>query len=171
MLVAVGVAVGSGANFTATSANPSNTFASGTLSIDNSNEGAAIFTPSNMRPGSPSQSGTVDIKNSGSLAGTFTLTRTNLTNSDTVNPLAGKINLVVTDCGTFVGATAPTCGDGDDSDKYTGTLAAMSSAVTLGSYTASEKHRYKFTATLDSSADDNYQGDNASARFQWDAVQ
>jgi spore coat-associated protein N len=171
MLLAVGVAVGSGANFTATSANPSNTFASGTLSIDNSNEGAAIFTPSNMRPGSPSQSGTVDIKNSGSLAGTFSLTRTNLTNSDTTNPLAGKINLVVTDCGTFVGATAPTCGDGDDSDKYTGTLAAMNSAVSLGSYAAGDKHRYRFTATLDSSADDNYQGDNASARFQWDAVQ
>jgi len=103
-----------------------------------------------MRPGSPSQSGTVDIKNSGSLAGTFSLSRTNLTNSDAANPLAGKINLVVTDCGTFVGATAPTCGDGDDSDKYTGTLAAMNSAVSLGSYAAGDKHRYRFTATLDS---------------------
>src|SRR3954451_9385484 len=126
-LVAVGVAVGSGANFTATSANPSNTFASGTLSIDNANEGSAIFTPSNMRPGGPSQSGTVDIKNSGSLAGTFSLSRTNLTDSDSANPLSAKIDLVVTDCGTFVGATAPTCGDLDDSDKYTGTLAGMSS--------------------------------------------
>jgi hypothetical protein len=169
MLVAVGVAVGSGANFTATSANPSNTFASGTLSIDNSNEGVAIFTPTNMRPGSPSHTGVVDIKNTGSLAGTFSLSRTNLTNSDATNPLAGKINLVVKDCGTFASGT-PTC-DAGDPDVYTGTLAAMSSAVALGSYAASEKHRYEFTATLDSSADDNYQGDNASARFQWDAVQ
>jgi spore coat-associated protein N len=171
VLAAVGIAVGSGADFTATSANPSNTFASGTLSIDNSKEGLAVFTPTNMRPGGPTQSGTVDIKNTGSLAGTFTLTRTTLTNSDATNPLAGKINLVVTDCGLYSGSTPPTCGDGDDVAKYTGTLAAMNSAVALGSYAASDKHRYQFDATLDSSADNNYQGDNASARFQWDAAQ
>ena len=171
VLAAVGVAVGSGADFTATSANPSNTFASGTLTMDNSKDSAAIFTPTNMRPGGPTQTGTVDIKNTGSLAGTFSLSRTNLTNSDTVNPLAAKINLVVTDCGLYVGATAPTCGDGDDVAKYTGTLAGMSSSVALGSYAATDKRRYEFAATLDSSADDNYQGDNASARFQWDAAQ
>ena len=124
-----------------------------------------------MRPGGPSHTGTVDIQNTGSLAGTFSLSRTDLTNSDSTNPLAGKINLVVTDCGTFVSATAPDCGDVDDVDRYTGTLAAMSSAVSLGSYAADEKHRYLFTATLDSSANDDYQGDTASARFQWDAVQ
>jgi hypothetical protein len=171
VLAAVGVAVGSGADFTATSANPSNTFAAGTLSIDNSKEGVAIFTPSNMRPGGPSQSGTVDIKNTGSLTGTFTLSRTNLTDSDAAHPLSAKTNLVVTDCGVYVDTTAPTCGDVDDVDKYTGTLAAMNSATALGSYAANAKHRYLFTATLDSSADNDYQGDNASARFQWDAAQ
>jgi spore coat-associated protein N len=172
VLAAVGIAVGSGADFTATSANPSNTFASGTLSIDNSNEGVAIFTPSNMRPGGPTQTGTVDIKNTGSLAGTFSLTRTNLTDDNTVPAtLSSKINLVVTDCGLYSGTTAPTCGDGDDVVKYSGTLAAMNSAVALGSYAAGSQHRYQFDATLDSSADNAYQGDNASARFQWDATQ
>jgi hypothetical protein len=171
VLAAVGVAVGSGADFTATSANPSNTFASGTLSIDNSKEGVAVFTPSNMRPGGPTQTGMVDIKNTGSLAGTFSLSRTNLTDDATVPAvLSSKINLVVKDCGLWVGTTAPTC-DAGDPDKYTGTLAAFSTAAALGSYAAGDKHRYEFAATLDSSADDAYQGDNASARFQWDAAQ
>src|SRR6185312_4802999 len=122
-----------------------------------SKNNAAIFTPSNMRPGGPTQTGTVDIKNSGSLAGTFSLARTNLTNSDTDNPLAGKTNLVVKDCGLWSGTTAPTC-DASDPDKYTGTLAAMSSAVDLGSYAAGDHHRYEFAATLDSSAGNEYQG-------------
>jgi hypothetical protein len=172
VLAAVGIAVGSGADFSATSANPSNTFASGTLSIDNSKENAAVFTPSNMRPGSPTQTGTVDIKNTGSLAGTFSLKRTDLVDDSTVPAtLSSKINLVVTDCGLFDGSTAPDCGDGDDVSKYSGTLSAMSSTIGLGSYAASAKHRYQFAATLDSSADNSYQGDSASARFQWDAVQ
>jgi hypothetical protein len=171
VLAAVGVAVGSGADFTATSANPSNTFASGTLSIDNSKEGVAVFTPSNMRPGGPTQTGVVDIKNTGSLAGTFSLSRTNLTDDATVPAvLSTKINLVVKDCGLWSGTTAPTC-DAGDPVKYTGTLAAFSSSADLGSYAATDKHRYEFAATLDSSADNAYQGDNASARFQWDAVQ
>ena len=42
-LAAVGVAVGSGANFSAQSANPSNTFTAGTLTMANSKDGAAIL--------------------------------------------------------------------------------------------------------------------------------
>jgi len=76
---------------------------------------------------------------------------------------------VVKDCGDFASGT-PACEAGDPV-KYTGTLAAMSSAVALGNYAASEKHRYEFAVTFDSSAGNQYQGDNSSATFQWDAVQ
>jgi hypothetical protein len=38
LLLAAGAVVGSGADFTASSANPSNTFSAGTLSITNSKE-------------------------------------------------------------------------------------------------------------------------------------
>ena len=167
VLLAVAVAVGSGANFTAQSANPGNSFASGTLTMSNSKDNVAILTASNMKPGD-STSGTVDIQNTGSLSGTFSLSRTNLTDSDATNPMSNKLNLVVKDCGDFSSGT-PTC-DGGDPVKYTGTLAAMSSAVALGTYVANEKHRYEFTATFDSSGGDQYQGDSTSARFQWDAV-
>ena len=76
VLAAVGITVGSGANFTAHSANPSNTFTAGTLSIDNSrgngSSATAILTAPNLKPGD-SAPGTVDIQNSGSVAGNFTL--------------------------------------------------------------------------------------------------
>ena len=45
-----GAVVGSGADFTASSANPANTFASGTLSIVNAKEGVAVLSASGIRP-------------------------------------------------------------------------------------------------------------------------
>jgi spore coat-associated protein N len=174
-LAAAGVAVGSGADFTSRSANPANTFTAGTLVMDNSRDAAAIFSPSNMKPGGAPQTGTVDIQNKGSLAAAFTLTRDQLDSTDAgaSNPsaFATKVNLVVTDCGAYDGATAPGCGDAGETEVYSGTLAAMDAATRLGDYSAGEKHRYQFAAALDASAGNEYQGDSSSARFVWDAAQ
>ena len=57
-----------------------------------------------------------------------------------------------------------------DPNVYTGTLDAMSSAIALGTYAPGEQRRYQFTATFASGANNNYQNDNTTARFQWDAV-
>lgn len=167
VLLAVALAVGSGAAFTAQTANPDNTFASDTLSMTNSKDAAAVLTASGMKPGDTA-TGKVDIGNTGSLSGVFTLSRTNLTNSDASNPMSTQIDLVVRDCGNFSAGT-PTCTAGDP-NVYSGTLDAMSSAVTLGTYAAGEQHRYEFIATFKSGAGNAYQGDNTTARFQWDAV-
>jgi spore coat-associated protein N len=173
-LAAAGVAVGSGADFTSRSANPSNTFTAGTLTADNSRDGAAVFSPSGMKPGGAPQTGTVDIANSGSLPAAFSLTRDRLESTDTGDanaaPFAAKVDLVVTDCGAFAGDAAPACGD-SDRVVYEGTLTAMDGASGLGDFSAGEKHRYVFAATLDASAGNEYQGDSASARFVWDAAQ
>jgi hypothetical protein len=169
LLLAAGAVVGSGADFTATSANPSNTFSSGTLTIGNSKAATAIFSASNLRPGGAAQTGTVDIENTGSLSGAFTLVRGTVTNTDTGNPMSAKLNMTVIDCGTFTGATPPSCSDGDEVTKYTGTLAAMGT-TTLGNYNAAVKHRYEFRVALDSSADDAYQGDSATAAFDFNAA-
>jgi spore coat-associated protein N len=168
LLLAAGAVIGSGADFTASSANPANTFASGTLSIVNSKEGAAVLSASGLRP-TGSAVGTVDIENTGSLSGAFTLSRTTPVDSDSSNPMSAKLNLTVVDCGTFVGATAPTCGDGDDATKYNGTLSAMS-ATALGTYNANVKHRYRFTVVLDGSAGNAYQGDSSSVQFDFNAA-
>jgi spore coat-associated protein N len=172
LLLAAGVVVGSGADFTAASANPSNTFATGTLSMVNSKDNAAVLTASNLRPGG-NAAGDVDILNSGSLGGTFTLARGPIVDSDGANPLSGKLNLTVDDCGVFSGSTPPSCTDGDEVTKYSGTIADMGTAghavASLGSFAASVKHRYHFSVTLDSAASDAYQGANSSVRFDWSA--
>jgi predicted ribosomally synthesized peptide with SipW-like signal peptide len=165
LLAAVAVAVGSSAAFTASSANPNNTFAAGTLSILNSKEGLAVLTASNMKPGD-SATGTVDVENSGTLAGAFTLSRSNIVDSDGSNPMSAKLNLVVKDCGDFSSGT-PTC-DAGDPQRYSGTIAAMGSSA-LGTFVASEKHRYEFVVTFDSSATNAYQGDSSSVQFDWNA--
>jgi spore coat-associated protein N len=174
LLLAAAAVVGSGADFTASSANPANTFASGTLSIVNSKEGTAVLSASGLRP-TGSAVGTVDIQNSGSLSGTFTLSRTAPVDSDSSNPMSGKLNVTVVDCGAFAGATPPTCGDGDDVVKFNGgTLAQMGTAgnpiSSLGSYAANEKHRYQFTVQLDGSAGNAYQGDSSSTEFDFNAA-
>jgi spore coat-associated protein N len=168
VLLAVAVAVGSGADFTAQSANPGNTFASGTLTMSNSKDNEAILTASNMKPGDTAN-GIVDIKNTGSLGGVFTLSRDQLNDSDLSNPMSAKLNLTVKDCGEFANGTAPLCDNG--STVYNGTLAAMNGSEALGAFAADEKHRYRFTVEFDSSAGNQYQGDSSSARFVWNAVQ
>ena len=60
-LAATGVAVGSGADFSAQTANPANTFTAGTLKMDNSKAGAAIFAPSDLKPGAPAQIGRAHV--------------------------------------------------------------------------------------------------------------
>ena len=166
VLLAVGVAVGSGAAFTAQTANPNNTFASGTLSMVNSKDAAAVLTASNMKPGD-SATGTVDVQNTGSLSGAFVLSRSSIVDSDGANPMSAKLNLVVKDCGDFSSGT-PTCDVGDPV-KYTGTIAAMVSPA-LGTFAASEKHRYEFAVTFDSSATNAYQGDSSSVQFDFNAA-
>jgi spore coat-associated protein N len=165
LIAAVAVAVGSSASFTASSANPSNTFAAGTLSILNSKAGLAVLTASGMKPGD-SATGTVDVQNTGSLSGAFSLSRSNIVDSDGLNPLSAKLNLVVKDCGDFSLGT-PAC-DAGDPQKYSGTIAAMGSTA-LGTFAANEKHRYEFAVTFDSNAGNAYQGDNSSVQFDWDA--
>jgi hypothetical protein len=150
VLTAVGITYASGADFTAQSANPANTFSAGTLSMFNSASNSAVLTASNLKPGGTP----VD--------------------SDTTNPLSAKLNTTVTDCGAYAGATAPTCGDGDDTTVYTGTLAQMGTAghaiAGLGSFGAAAKHRYQFSVGLDSTADNNNQGDSSTATFTWNAA-
>jgi hypothetical protein len=182
-LCAIGVAIGSGADFSARTANPSNTFSAGSLSMENSKDGTAIFSPSNMKPGGAPQTGTVDIKNTGSIDGVFTVSRDQVTNTDTGGnnpaPFATKVGLGIVDCGKFTTANTaygvevvtPTCGDSDDTTLYLGSLANENSPIALGTYHAGEQHRYRFEGSLASSAGNEYQSDSASARYVFDAVQ
>jgi hypothetical protein len=154
VLAAVGVTVGSGANFTAHSANPSNTFTAGTLTIGSS-QASAVLSAANLKPGGTT-SGTVDIQNTGSLPGAFTLSTSN--GVDSAPSLLGQLDLRIEDCGAFTGSVL-----------HNAKVAPVGS-LDLGTFAANEKHRYRFDVTLPSSTDNTFQGKSASVEFDWDAA-
>jgi len=165
VLAAVGITVGSGADFTAKSANPANTFTAGTLSIGNSNPSSAILSATNLKPGDV-KTGTVDIENTGSVPGTYKLATSNVV--DTAS-LLGQLDLKVEDCGLYNGTTAPTCAAGTTSSVYTGKANAIGTP-TLASFAANAKHRYQFTVTMPTTIANTFQGTTASVEFDWDAT-
>jgi hypothetical protein len=162
VLAAVGITVGSGANFTASAANPTNTFTAGTLSIGSSSS-SALFNATNLKPGD-NVSGTVDIQNTGSLPGAFTLSTSHITDAA---GLLGQLDLKVEDCGLWNGTTAPTCAG--TNVLYNAKASAMGT-VNLSSFAASAKHRYKFDVTLPSTIANSFQGTSATVQFDWNAA-
>jgi spore coat-associated protein N len=173
LLAVAAVAVGSGANFNSTSANPSNVFTAGTISSSNSKASAAILTASNIVPGNTA-TGTVDIKNTGSASGTFTLAATPPV--DTASPaLAGspaprlskKLTLTIVDQGDPACTTACPA----FTTVYTGTIFAQPATIALGAFPAGATHRYVFTMTFPdggtAGADNAYQGASTTVDYNW----
>ncbi len=154
-LVAVVAAVGSGADFSSHSANPANTFASGSLLQSNSKSGVAIVTGSNLKPGDV-RSGEVTITNTGSLAGTFKLAESQASNGFGAGDMTLKIDDVTGQKTVSV---------------YSGDVGKVpAEGIVLGSYAAGEAHTYRFTATFSKEAPNSDQGKVAKADYEWDAV-
>lgn len=168
-LAAVGVAVGSGASFSSSSANPSNTFSSGTLSQTNSKSAAAVLTAAAMKPGD-SVTGSVTIANTGTLAGTFSLSKSNLTNpilGSGGETLSAQLDVVIMDGATTVysgkiGAMGTIALDGDTATAGTQQFGASGSATAT--------HTYGFTVTLPSATGNAYQGTSMSVQYDWTAT-
>ena len=151
--------------------------------MENSKDGTAIFSPTDMKPGGAPQTGVVDIKNTGSIDGVFKLSRDQLTNadhgSDNPVPFASKVADGIVDCGRYSIANGPygpeqvtpACGDSDDHTLYLGSLTNENGELALGTYQPGEQRRYRFEASLDSSAGIEFAGDSSSARYVFDAVQ
>jgi hypothetical protein len=81
---------------------------------------------------------------------------------------------VVADCGLWTSSNtvAPSCSS--PTQKYSGTLSAFNtsgSPLALGTLAASDKHRYQFSVSLDSTADNTYQGGSSSVDLNWSAAQ
>jgi hypothetical protein len=139
--------------------------ATGPLNIGNSREGSAVLTASGLAPGQ-SQTGVVDIQNASSMDATFALAQSNVTGT----ALAGSLSLSVVDCGTFAGATAPTC-DAGDPQVYSGALNGLPS-TSLGSFAGGGTHRYRFVVAFPNGTpahDNALQGLSASVQFDWSA--
>ena len=165
LLLAAMMAVGSGANFNSTSANPGNVVTAGTLSHSNSKPGAALLTVSKIKPGE-SKSGTVQLTNDGDIDGVFSVARTIVSDSGTLlspaAPFAARLNLKIED---------NTTGE----VYYDDLLSTMSGTVGAGTITPGASRTYKFTVTfLDSlganGSDNKWKGASVEANFNWEAV-
>lgn len=161
LLLAAMMAVGSGANFNSTSANPGNVVTAGTLSHTNSKDNAALLTVSKIKPGE-SKSGTVQLTNTGDIDGVFSVARTMVSDSTgPASPFAAHLNLKIEDnvTGTVY---------------YDNLLSAMSSTVGAGTITPGSSRTYKFTVTFNdggpNGADNAFKGASVEANFNWEAV-
>jgi spore coat-associated protein N len=169
LMAAAALAIGSGANFNSTSANPTNVFTAGTISHSNSKTGAAILTASSIVPGG-SATGSVDIKNTGTASGTFTLAHTAAVDTPVSPGLSKKLTLVVTDLGDPSCVTSCPAA----STVYTGLMSAMPATIPLGVSAVGVTHRYQFTVTFPDGgtggADNAYQGASTSVEYDWSST-
>jgi spore coat-associated protein N len=165
LLLAAMMAVGSGANFNSTSANPGNVVTAGNLMHSNDSAGAAFLTVSKLRPGQ-SDTGTVTLTNTGDVNGVFSLAKTVVTDSlsATATPFASKLRLKVEDL---------TAGGAALYDNVLGSMGTIS-ANTIAPGVA-QAHTYKFTVTFPDAggangSDNVYKAASVKVDFNWEAV-
>lgn len=163
--IAGAIVVGSGANFTSTSANPANTFTAGNLSQGNSKSGSAVLSATGMKPGDAT-TGTVEIANDGDIPGVFTLASSGLAETAGTGGglLSTKLDLVIRDQGDPAAPSAP------GTVVYSGKLGALGTQ-SLGTFAVGEAHRYHFTVTFPDGgaggADNAYKKASTSLQFDW----
>ncbi len=169
LIVATAVAVGTGANFNSTSANPTTLITSGSVAVTDSLPGSSILTVGPMKPGATS-SATVDIANSGNVPATLALAKANLIDTPTSPAFSAKLTLVLQDLGD------PSCATGCPTPitMYSGSLGSMGT-VALGTFAAAAAHRYKFSVTFpdggSGGADNAYGGASTRLDYRWTATQ
>jgi hypothetical protein len=164
VIMAVAVVIGSGASFTASSANPSNVFSTGTLAMSNTPSGMSV-TVTNMVPGDQ-HTGSVTIKNTGDVQGHFYLEPAFVT--EDTKKIAEYLDLSIV--------------DEKDNVVYEGKLSALPQED-LKTWTADEEHTYTFKvsfpdakrlAALDGAGgvgnDNQYMGATTTVDFNWTTV-
>jgi len=136
--------------------------ASGSLSLSNSKEGAAVFRADAMRPGDEA-SGSVTITNTGSVTGALTLAPAAPTDTPGAGggKLSNKLELLVIDVTTV---TTPVT-------VYSGTLKQME-PTDVGALLPGQHRTYLFVATLrpNGGADNAFQGAAMTTGFAWSAT-
>jgi hypothetical protein len=181
VLGAVGAIAGAGSYsaFTATTTNTGNSFASGTVAIDDNDSGTAMLALSAAKPGDADTS-CIRIRSTGTLGSSVRLYGT------IAGSLGSYLTLTVTrgsdsspsfdSCTSFTADATDYNGYGSGV-IYTGTLAAFPASYAAGivdpkaatpeSWATNEVHSYRFAITVQ---DNNAaQGLTASASFTWEA--
>lgn len=174
-LSGVAVAQASYSAYSDTTVNPTSSWASGTVELEDDDANTALFTATNLKPGATG-SKCIAVTSTGSLP---SLVKLYGTSAATTKALSSSIQLSVTQ-GTG-GSTAGCSGFtplSTGASLYSGTLAGFASASTgyangVGTWaptgTASETRVYRFAYTLDAGAPDSTQGGTAALGFTWEA--
>ena len=165
LALAAMMAVASGASFTSTSANTGNIVTAGVLSHENSKADDMILNADKIVPGE-TKTGTVTIGNDGDVPGVFTLSKDDVVDSDSANPMSAKLDLKVED----VSNATPV-------EVYSGKLGAMDEQD-MGTINAGASREYKFSVTFPdggvptgpTSGDNAYKGDSVTVDYHWESV-
>jgi len=178
-IVAAVTGTGTYAAFSGTTANPSNAFAAGTVTISDNDAAGSLLSLSNATPGN-SSTGCIKITYSGSLNGNVHLY------GSSTGSLPSYLTLTVTrgtdsspsfaSCGNFTADSTNYIGSGAGV-IYSGNLSAFPSTYgggvvdpTSGSpatWSTSDAHSYKFVVTVQNNA--AAQGLSSTASFTWEA--
>ena len=169
LLLAASIVYASGANFTAQTANPSNVFTAGALTMSNSKTGAALFATSNkLKPGDMVP-GSVVITNTGDLSGAFTLNNANVT--QLVAPaLSTLLTVKIYDTKLLplpVGTKTQIYGGAN------GIIIGTDPNLSLGTFAPGESHQYDFEFTFPAGTpthDNPYQKASMSVEYDWNAT-
>ena len=159
--------------FSATTSNPTNNWAAGTVSLTDDDLNTAMFTATNLKPGSTGNK-CIAVTSSGSLPSAVKLYGSSYA---TTNALSTYLTVTVDEGtgGSFAGGCT---GFTSSAQIYNGTLAAFGTGKTgyatgVGSWaptgTASETKVYKISYTLSSTTPDTAQGGTAALGFTWEA--
>jgi hypothetical protein len=178
-IVATCVATGTFAAFRATTANPGNSFAAGTVTIADNDAGSAVASLPAASPGQ-SSTGCIAVTYSGTLDAGVRIY------ASLTGTLAPYLNLTVTrgtdpsptfaSCAAFTADAANYLGQGAGV-VYSGLLSAFPTSYATGivdplsgspeTWTTSERHVFRFVVTL--ANNDQAQGRAQSADFTWEA--
>jgi hypothetical protein len=178
-IVAAVTATGTYAAFSGTTANPSNAFAAGTVTISDNDAGGSLLSLSSATPGN-SSTGCIKITYSGSLNANVHLY------GSSTGSLPSYLTLTVTrgtdsspsfaSCANFTADSTDYIGSGAGV-IYSGNLSAFPSAYAAGlvdptsgspaTWSTSDAHSYKFVVTVQNNA--AAQGLSSTASFTWEA--
>jgi spore coat-associated protein N len=168
LLVAGGLAVGSGASFTSQTASPGNLITAGALTANNDKKHngteGAIFHADNMKPGD-TVTGTVTVSNTGNVDGDFSLAMAAPTLSGTGSNLSNRLHLKVEALDSSNAVTA--------TPIDTVIASVGPDPFALGTWAGNTSHKYRFTVTWPTGlTDDNdYMSSGVSMDFTWSATQ
>jgi predicted ribosomally synthesized peptide with SipW-like signal peptide len=175
-LVGVVGGLGTWSAFSDTTANGGNSFESGSVTIEDDDDGSAMFSLTGMKPGDPAVSRCIDVIYTGSLDAQVrmygTTGGTGLAQYLNVTVTRGEKTSAFSGCGDFTADTTDHIGQGPGV-VYTGTLDGFADSYAAGTvdpdsaWTTGEDHAYKFEVSLVD--DNNAQAKNASQSFTWEA--